>query len=99
VIVISGKMPIRPEQRERAVAGALQMAAASEAEDGCITYRFTADLSDPNLFHLFECWDNEDAATTHMSTPHMADFVKLIGDVAGGPFDATRFEVSSSGPL
>jgi quinol monooxygenase YgiN len=99
VIVISGRITIRPEQRDRAVEGALRMAAASRAEDGCQEYRFSADLADPNVFYLFECWENPEAMTTHMASTHMADFMKLAGDVVGGPFEATRFEVSSSGPL
>jgi len=99
VIVISGRLPVRPDQRQRAIDSALAMAAASEAEEGCKEYRFAADLQDQNVFHIFECWESTEALDTHFATPHMAEFMKTAGEVLAGPANVTRFEVSSSAPL
>lgn len=99
MIVISARMSVRPDQRQRAIDSALTMAAASEAESGCQAYRFGADLSDPNQFHLFECWDSAEVLEAHFSSPHMAAFARDAGEVLAGPVEGTRFEVSGSAPL
>lgn len=39
--------------------------AASQAEPGCLLYRFTADLDDPLRFYLCELWESEEALMAH----------------------------------
>ena len=65
MIVIAGTIPIKPERREEAKQLALQMAAATHAEAGCLTYQFYADLADPNTFFIFEEWESEEALQRH----------------------------------
>ena len=99
MIVISGTVAINPEKREEAVAAALEMSAASEAEDGCITYRLYADLEDPNLFRIFEVWEREDALAAHFETPHMAVFRKKLPDLVAGAMDVKRYDVEKVSDL
>jgi quinol monooxygenase YgiN len=99
MIVVSGQLPLRPDARDRAIDAARTMAAASEAEAGCTAYRFAIDVDDPNLLHLFECWESQEAIDTHSASAHMAEFMQLAGEVLGGTPEITRYEVSSSGPL
>ena len=40
-------------------------AAASSAEPGCVTYRFTRDLDNAGRFHLLELWADEAALQAH----------------------------------
>ncbi|MEE8332175.1 MAG: antibiotic biosynthesis monooxygenase [Acidimicrobiia bacterium] len=40
--------------QEVVVAAAQNVAAATRAEDGCISYEFFADLTEPGRLHLFE---------------------------------------------
>src|SRR4029077_14613865 len=72
MIVIAGSVPVRPDRREEAVRVARTMAAATRGEAGCQTYRFSADLDDPNMFLIFEEWDSEEALGRRFQTPHMA---------------------------
>ena len=99
MIVVGVDLPINPDHRQRALDAALVMAAASEAEAGCIAYRFGADLADPNLFHLFECWESPEAMEAHMASPHMATFMQEAGAVLAGAPVGTRYEVASSTSL
>jgi quinol monooxygenase YgiN len=39
--------------------------AASQVEAGCLTYRLTADINDPLIFHLIELWADEAAFEAH----------------------------------
>lgn len=48
--------------------------AATEAEDGCIAYRFSVDVTDPDLLHISERWRDQAALTAHFTAPHMATF-------------------------
>lgn len=99
MIVISGTVAINPALREKAVEVVLAMSKASEAEDGCITYRFYADLEDPNLFRLFEVWEREDALAAHFETAHMATFRKELPELVAGPMDMKRYDVEKMSDL
>lgn len=99
MIVIAGQIPVQPEKREEAVAAALEMAAATQQEAGCITYDFHASLADPNLFLIFEEWETAEALAAHSQTPHMAVFRQKLGNVVAGKGWIKRYEVASVGDL
>lgn len=81
MIMIGGDMKINPAHRDEAVQAMIAMNAASQAESGCITYEFSADLEAADTFHLFEIWENEEALAGHGQTPHMATFREVMGRV------------------
>ena len=35
--------------------------------DGCLSYHYTVDLSDPDLLHVVEAWRDEAAVEAHMT--------------------------------
>lgn len=51
---------------------------ASQAEDGCILYRFTADLTEPGVFHLVEMWRDEAALVAHLKGPVLQGFIERL---------------------
>jgi len=55
-----------------------RMEIASEAEEGCVSYRFTTEVNNPDKIRLTEIWQSMAALEAHMQTPHMAEFNKLI---------------------
>ena len=79
MIIIGGDMKVNPEFRAEAVQAFVKMAKASQAEEGCITYVFTADLEAEDIFHLFEVWENAETLAAHGQTAHMAEFRTEIG--------------------
>jgi quinol monooxygenase YgiN len=81
MVLISGVIRLGPGDGARAKQIALDMARASEAEAGCRAYRFSVDLEDENVFHLFEMWESADALAAHFETPHMAQFRKQLADL------------------
>ena len=99
MIVIAGNVTVKPDRRDEWIEAALAMSRASQAEDGCVTYRFYADLEDPNLMLLFEVWESEEALEAHFKTEHMAVYRSQIPDLVAGPSKLTRYEVNSSRPL
>ena len=64
MLVIAGRIRVKPARREDAVRLALDVARETVQEPGCRSYRFYGDLEDPALFFIFEEWDGPDALAT-----------------------------------
>ena len=99
MIVIAGTVRVRSERRDEAIGAMLEMADATRGEPGCLSYRFSADLTDRSTFFLFEEWESEDALARHFRTAHMEAFRRRIPDLAAGPSAIRRYEVASVAPM
>jgi quinol monooxygenase YgiN len=99
MIVIAGQVAVRPERRSEAVAAALAMAEATRRENGCISYRFSSDLADPNTILIFEEWESEDALGRHFQTEHMRVFRATLPQLLAGPATVKRYVVQSVSPM
>jgi quinol monooxygenase YgiN len=99
MIIVAGTSPIHADQQEEAIKEGISMAAASQAEDGCIAYRVTADLSEPSVFHIMEVWKDEAALQHHFATPHFLAFARFLSTALDGEGVFRKYQVSSEGPL
>ena len=95
MLVIAGTVKVKPESRAEAVQAAIRMSKASQAEAGCKSYRFYADLEDANTFLIFEQWENEAALMAHFQTPHMAEFNAAIPRFLAAPPSIDRYEIAA----
>ena len=75
------------------------MVAASRAEDGCYTYTFAQDLSDPDTLIIYERWRDQEALAAHGKSAHMAEFQKVMA--ANPPLgrDLRVYETDEGNPL
>ena len=96
MIIVHGTFPIKAEVRDHALDLMRQMAVASRAEEGCISYEFYVGLSDPNTLLLFQEWESVDALQGHFETDHMEEFLKHLPDVLDGEVATRRYEVKVS---
>ena len=96
MIVIAGKILVKPERRVDAQRAALAMAEATRREAGCISYGFYADLVDPGTFFLFEEWESDAALAAHFQTEHMARFQQQIPALLAAPPTIKRYVVESA---
>ena len=99
MIVIKGAIRIKPDAREAAIAAGNAVSEASEAEAGCVSYRFAFDTREPDLVHLFEVWESDDALSAHSIEPHFTEFMAKVPDLVAGAVDVTRYDIAKSGPL
>ena len=99
MIIISGTVAVKPERRAEAQRAALDMIAATLREPGCITYRFSADLADPNRIYIYEEWESPEALARHFESEHMRIFQQRLPDVLAGAPTIQRYVVESSGAL
>lgn len=99
MIIVAGTARVLSDRRDDAIRRGIVMAAASEAEQGCISYRVTGDLLDPVRFHIMEVWRDDAALQAHFQTEHFQTFAQFLGEALDGPGDFRKYEVSSEGPL
>src|SRR3954471_3243175 len=90
MIVIAGKVTIKPEHRDEALRQAQQMSAMSEAEAGCLSYRFYGELTDSNTFFVFEQWENAEALQQHFQSPHFQTFGTYLAFMLAKPMTIQR---------
>jgi len=98
MIVIAGQFQLKPGMRDEAIRQMIVMHDASSAEDGCVSYRFYADLAVPETVFLFEEWESEAALAAHGQTAHMAEWRRHTPNLFAGR-SLKRYEVTSAGPL
>jgi autoinducer 2-degrading protein len=64
---------VKPEQRERFLAGIKENAASSvRDEPGCLRFDVLEDEADPNHFLLYEIYRDDAAFQAHREAPHFA---------------------------
>jgi len=95
MVVVAGKVTVKPDARTDAIAAARRMAEATRAEPGCISYGFYQDVGDPNTILVFEEWEDAAALERHFATPHMAAFAAEIPRFVAGATAIKRYAVES----
>jgi DNA polymerase-4 len=60
---------------------------------------FSADLTDPGRFYIFERWESQAALEQHFAAPHMARFQQALGPLGVKELAVQRYDVSKVGPL
>jgi quinol monooxygenase YgiN len=99
MLVVTGRVAIKPEKRELALEATTKMAVASRAESGCISYGFYSFLEEPNVFFAFEEWESPEALALHFQTDHMKEFQKVLPEIIAGQPDIKSYVIQSVGPL
>src|SRR3546814_7553407 len=65
MILFDVTIEAKDDRRKEATGLLRRTMAGSQAEEGCLIYRFTADLDDPRLFHPVELWEPEAVFAGH----------------------------------
>lgn len=99
MLIVAGTFPINPERREDALAAITDMVTATEQEDGCITYRFYEDLTEPGRFLIYEQWESKEHLAAHFNTPHMATFRSRIPGLLAGTPVIKRYDIAEVSDL
>jgi quinol monooxygenase YgiN len=81
MILVIGTARVTPGSRDQLVAAMQTMAAASAPDDGCLEYRFAADVRDPDVLVGVEVWRDQAALDAHMSHEHTTEFLASVSDL------------------
>lgn len=99
MVIVTGIIHIDAADAEAAKAAASNMAVATRAEDGCITYAFYEDIENPGRFRVYEEWRDLAALGAHGKAPHMADFRKALAGLNVLGTDLKMIEGGTEKPL
>ncbi len=99
MLIVTGKVAIKPGMREEALEATTRMAVASRSEAGCISYCFYSSIEEPDTYFAFEEWESEEALAIHFKTEHMRVFQGELSRLVAARPDIKRYEIQSVGPL
>ena len=99
MIVVVGRVRTDADKRSELVRIGQQVAAASRAEPGCISYRLYEDTEAENNFVFVEEWESDEALKRHFATPHIAEFMRSIPATLVVPPDVKFHTIASTRDL
>ena len=93
MIIVSGKIYVRPGAREQFLAASLEAVAQARRSRGCRDFVVAADPLEPDRVNVYEEWDSEEALLTFRGEGPGEDLTAVIVRA-----DVARHEIASSGP-
>ncbi len=85
MLIVIGEAETASGHRERMVEAAAAMARATRSDDGCESYGFYADLTQPDVLLSVEVWRDREALDAHLSHAHTREFLAAVPDLVAGP--------------
>ena len=99
MILILANITTTIEAIDATRAAIAEMETASQAEPGCISYRFTQEVSHPERMVVVEQWASVAALEEHFATPHMAAFGAALAAHPPAAVDAKMYELGPAQEL
>jgi len=96
MIVVTGRMQIAAENRERFAEVTTEMCRRSREEAGCHGYRVYADLEQDDRYVIVEEWTDDAALQSHFSEPHTREFLAGLFRLLAEPADALFHTIAST---
>ena len=93
MIIVSGKIYVRPGRREAFLAASMEAVAQARRTTGCLDFVVAADPIEPGRVNVYESWDSEAALLAFRGGGPGSDLTSEILRA-----DVKRHEVVSSGP-
>ena len=90
MIMIESSFRTTPENREQVIEAVKGRMWETRQEKGWLTYRFTADLEDPLVFHMLELWEDEAAFKEHLKVPATLEFGPALDKISQNIHSAVR---------
>jgi len=84
VLIAIGSARALPGRRDDLVAAASEIVAGTRRDDGCESYGFYADITDPETIVSVEIWRDKAALDAHMSHPHTQTFLGAAAELVDG---------------
>ena len=81
MIIASGQATVKPGALAKAREAMQAVIAATRKEAGCLFYSYGEDVSAPDSIIILEYWTDWAALERHFTAPHMAAWMKTLGDI------------------
>lgn len=99
MIVVNGVVRSTQEAISALQGAVAAMETASRAEEGCLDYTFSIELSESTVIRITEKWENLESLQAHFNTPHMAEFQAAMGAYPPESMDVHFYEVEEIQPF
>jgi quinol monooxygenase YgiN len=99
MLIVMAEVVVKPGTVDQVRDALTTMEIETRKEDGCATYAFSVDVSDPNTLRISERWESMDALKAHFKTPHMATFGGVLGKHPPVSMEVKLYEVARELPL
>ncbi|WP_027415885.1 putative quinol monooxygenase [Aneurinibacillus terranovensis] len=93
MIIIHAFIKVDPKHRTEFLELSKITAAASQAEEGNVSYQLYEDVEQSNTFVMLEIWKNQTAIEEHEETPHFINFINCLPDYQLEPIHVEKYEV------
>jgi quinol monooxygenase YgiN len=94
MIIVAVEVDVEAGAADKVKDAVAKMEAATRAEEGCITYAFSVDVSDASKIRVIERWRSLDDIKAHMASPHMADFNRAMGAIRPKGLSVKAYEIA-----
>jgi len=99
MLIVSGKAVVKPGAIDKVRHVMEETVRATRNEDGCIDYSYGVDVLDPNTIIILEYWESAEALQAHFTQPHMAVWMKTLGEAGVVSQDVKAFNISGERQL
>jgi quinol monooxygenase YgiN len=96
MILITLKIPIRPDRREDWLDGIKRYTAAVRQEPGNISFDCFESIDTPNQFSVIEAFESKEAGDAHVNTDDFKEFIDWFPSVLAGAPQIINTEVEGS---
>ena len=72
MIYVLATIKTQPGKASALIAGAAPCIAATRSEEGCLSYDYVQDTSDPDVVMVVERWTSRETLEAHFHTAHLA---------------------------
>jgi len=81
MLVVIAKVSVKPERKAELLVLAKDVIAATQAEEGCVSYILLDNPYDPGGCMFVEEWTDKAALHRHLASPHIAEWRKVSADL------------------
>jgi quinol monooxygenase YgiN len=93
MIIVAGRLYVRPERRDAFLAAAIEAVKQARRSTGCHDFVVAADPIEPDRVNVYERWDSEASLTAFRGEGPSSE---LSAEILRA--DVQRHQVSASGP-
>jgi len=94
MLIITAKLYVDPERLAEFLEGSVEELRQARAEPGCVDFIVAPDPVEPGRVNLFEQWASAEDFAVRCAT-----FTPAPSDVEVLRHEATKYEMSSAGPM
>jgi len=96
MMIVTGRVKVRPDAIDDALAVSLEHVERSRQEPGCITHSVHRNVEDEFLLFFYEEWEDDAALKAHFAVPESLMFVTRLSELTVKPPSMEIYEATAT---